>query len=129
MWSRFHNLYSNICAIFKIFCQPNSRKVTPTQFLNQYISIYQNLANMAGMISSNFIILNALIFTMILIIKFFYPLSKILRLLALLLIIEWYNLDILIININRLIILFLLLIRTSLVLVIITIILKSFIYI
>lgn len=52
-----------IAVVSKIFCQPNSRKMTPTEFLNNNISVKQNLSNMDWVIAANFIIWHAFVFT------------------------------------------------------------------
>lgn len=70
-----HNLNSNISPVFKILGQPNSGEVTPSEFLNQDVPVDQYLSNVAGMVAANFIVLNAFIFTMILLIKLPNPIS------------------------------------------------------
>lgn len=43
--------------------------MSPTKFLYQDIPVDENLANMTGMIAANFIVFNALILTMILLVE------------------------------------------------------------
>jgi hypothetical protein len=51
----------------QVFCQPHSREVTPSQLLDDDIAVEKNFADMDGVIASNFIVLNAFIFTGILV--------------------------------------------------------------
>jgi len=46
--------------------------MTPSQLLNQHVSVNKNLSDMAGVVSSNFVVFNALIFAVILLVKFGY---------------------------------------------------------
>lgn len=40
VWAAFLNLYGNISVELKVFAEPDSRKVTPAQFLNHDVPIY-----------------------------------------------------------------------------------------
>lgn len=61
------DFHCNITIVFEIFCEPDGRKMTPTEFLNYYVSIEKDFSNMNGMIASDFIIRHALILTRILV--------------------------------------------------------------
>ena len=50
MLSTFHNLDRHISGVFKILREPNSRKMPPSKFLYDYISIKQYFSNMTCMI-------------------------------------------------------------------------------
>ena len=54
--------------------------MSPSKFLDKNISIDEDFTNMAGMIPTNFIVLNALILTMVLFVEFLDPFTKVLRL-------------------------------------------------
>ena len=75
--SRFHHLYCHVGPIFEILCKPHCREMPPAEFLNENIAIDKNLANMARMIPTNFIILDPLILTMVFIIEFPDPIPQI----------------------------------------------------
>lgn len=63
------HLNSNKTIILQVSCQPNSWEMTPTQFLNHYISINHEFPYMNRMITSYFIIRYAFILTLIAICK------------------------------------------------------------
>ena len=71
----------HIGAIFEIFAKPYSWKMSPSQFLNNNISIDQNLANMHRMVSPHNIIIYSLIFRVVILIDLPQKLSKIVLLL------------------------------------------------
>lgn len=67
------DLQGNITIILKILSQPNSRKVTPSKFLNDHVSIQKNFTDMNGVVSSNFVVWHALIFTRIFVLVEAFP--------------------------------------------------------
>jgi len=69
MRGTFLNFESYISVEFEIFCQPNSREMTPANFLNYNIASINWFSNMNRVISSNLIILNSFVFTIILFIN------------------------------------------------------------
>ena len=72
-----HNLDCHIGTILEVFSKPDCWKMTPPKFLNQNISIDQNFSNVAGMVAPNFIVFNALILAMVLVIKLSNPIPQI----------------------------------------------------
>jgi hypothetical protein len=70
MGRTLHYLHRSIIPVFKILCEPYSRKMPPTQLLNQHVSINEHFSNMARMISANLVVLNAFVFAVVFIIKF-----------------------------------------------------------
>ena len=61
----FHNFDSDIISILEVFGQPNCGEVSPSKFLHKDITIAEHLTNMTRVIPTNFIILNAFVFTVI----------------------------------------------------------------
>lgn len=53
----------HIAVVSQIFCQPNSRKMTPTEFLNNNISVKQNFSNMDWVIAANLVVRHSFVFT------------------------------------------------------------------
>jgi len=53
----------HIAVVSQIFCQPNSRKMTPSEFLNNYISIEQNFTNMDWVIATDLVVRHSFVFT------------------------------------------------------------------
>lgn len=104
--------------------------MSPSQFLDQHISINEYFSYVARMISSNFIVLNSLILTMIFLIQFFNPFLQIVGLLiTFFMTIKLNYLNIFIININNLLIIKLFkLLVTLLIFIIMIIIFMCFIY-
>jgi hypothetical protein len=47
-----HDFDGNVGGVLEIFGQPDSREVSPAQFLNEYIPIVENFPNMARMIAA-----------------------------------------------------------------------------
>ena len=69
MLCAFLHLDSHITTILKILGKPHRRKVAPTKFLNDNVSLEENLANMDRMVASDFVVWHALIFTWVLVIE------------------------------------------------------------
>lgn len=63
------NFYGNISVKFKIFAKPNSWEVTPSELLYHNISIDKNLPYVNRMVTTNFIVLNAFVFRVVLLIQ------------------------------------------------------------
>ena len=73
--------------------------MSPAEFLNQDIPVDEDLSDMAGVIAANFIVLDAFVFAMILLVELPNPISQVLGLRALVVVIEGDHFHILIINI------------------------------
>ena len=69
MGGAFHDFNSNIVTVLEVFSKPDCREVTPPEFLDQHIPVDQDLTNMTRMISSNFVVFDSLIFTVILFVE------------------------------------------------------------
>lgn len=54
---------SNIAVVSKIFCEPNSRKMAPSEFLNNYVSVKQNLSDMDWVVSADLVVWHSFVFT------------------------------------------------------------------
>lgn len=65
----FLNFYGYICIIFKILSNPDRGEMSPPYLLDHNISFQKNFSHMNRVISSNFIILDALVLTMMLLIQ------------------------------------------------------------
>jgi len=63
------NLNSHVRVPLKIFCQPDRAKVTPTQLLNDHVSIKQNFTNVNWMVSSNLVVWHTFILAGVLLIE------------------------------------------------------------
>ena len=61
----FLHLQGNVAVEFEILGQPDSGEVSPTEFLDDYIPVKQDLSNMDGMVSTNLVIRHALVFARI----------------------------------------------------------------
>ena len=57
------HLNGHIGVEFEVLGQPYCREMAPSQLLNDDIAIKQDLANMYGMVSTNFVVRHSLIFT------------------------------------------------------------------
>ena len=53
----------HIAVVSQIFCQPNSRKMTPTEFLNNNISVKQNFSNMDWVVAADLVVRHSFVFT------------------------------------------------------------------
>lgn len=69
MLSTFLNFHCNIAIMEKILCQPDSWEVSPTQLLYDKVSVEKYFSYMNWVITSNFIVLYAFVFTWILVFK------------------------------------------------------------
>ena len=69
MGRTFHDFNSNVVPVLEIFSEPNCRKVAPAQFLHQDVSVDEDLANMAGVVAADFVVFNALVLTVVFLIK------------------------------------------------------------
>jgi hypothetical protein len=69
MGRALHDFYSNVVSVLEVFGKPDCRKVAPAQFLHQDISVNEDLANMAGVISADFVVFNAFVLAMVFLIK------------------------------------------------------------
>lgn len=65
MWWTFHDFNRNVISVLEVFCEPDSREMSPTEFLDKNVSVNKNFTDMARMIAANLIILNTFIFAMI----------------------------------------------------------------
>lgn len=65
-----HDLHCRVIPVFEIFRKPHCREVTPPQFLDQHVTVYEHLADVARVVASDFVVLDALVFTVILLVKF-----------------------------------------------------------
>jgi hypothetical protein len=68
MRTTLHNLDGDIIAILKVLSQPNGRKVSPPKFLHQYIPITKYFTHMTRMITTNFVVLDALVLGVVLLV-------------------------------------------------------------
>jgi len=64
----FLNFDSNICVIFEIFAQPNSRKMSPSELLYDHVSLDQDLSNMYRVVAPYNVVLDAFILGVVLLI-------------------------------------------------------------
>lgn len=56
-----------IAVVAEIFGQPHGRKMTPSEFLNDYISVEQNFSNMDWVVAADLVVWHSFVFTGILI--------------------------------------------------------------
>ena len=61
------HLNCDIAAVLEVLCQPDGGEVTPTKFLNDYVTIKKDLANMNGVVASDLVVRHAFIFARILV--------------------------------------------------------------
>ena len=66
-----HDFYRHIVAVLEVFGQPHRRKVAPAKLLHKHVTFGEHFSDVAGVIASNFVILNPLIFAVILVIQLF----------------------------------------------------------
>jgi hypothetical protein len=65
----FHDFDSDVVSILEVFGEPDSGEVSPSEFLDKNVSVDEDLTDVTRVIPANFIIFNALIFTMVLFIE------------------------------------------------------------
>lgn len=70
VWTAFLNLYGNISVELKVFAEPDSRKVTPAQFLNYDVPIYKCLADMYRVVTAYFVVFYSLVLRVVILVKF-----------------------------------------------------------
>lgn len=63
------HLYGDIGVELEIFGEPDGGKVTPAQFLDNYVSVKQNFAYMNGVVSPDLVVRHAFVLTRVLIVK------------------------------------------------------------
>lgn len=59
----------HVAVVFEIFSEPHGRKVTPTELLNYNVPVDENLADVNWVVSAQFVVGHAFIFTGITIIE------------------------------------------------------------
>jgi len=47
----FHYFYGHVGRVFEIFCQPDGREMPPPEFLNENITVHEDLPDVAGMVA------------------------------------------------------------------------------
>lgn len=67
--STLHDLDSDVVVVLEVASEPDSRKVSPTQFLNEDIPVQEDFADEAGMIASHLVVLDAFVLTVVLFIQ------------------------------------------------------------
>lgn len=67
MLSALLNFHGYIRIVFKIFCEPNSREVSPAELLDDHVSIEKNFTNMHWVVTSNLVVRHSLVLTGVLI--------------------------------------------------------------
>ena len=51
MGGAFHYFYGHVGRVFEIFCQPDRREMPPPEFLNENITVHEDLPDVAGMVA------------------------------------------------------------------------------
>lgn len=65
MRGAFHDFDGDVVSVLEVFGEPDGGEVSPAKFLDENVSVDEDLANVTWVIPANFIIFNTLIFTMI----------------------------------------------------------------
>ena len=63
------NFHSDVRIILKIFCEPDSREVSPPELLNNHVSIKEDFANMYWMVTSNLVVGHSLVLAGVLVLE------------------------------------------------------------
>ena len=63
-----HDFYRHVIAVLEVFGQPHCREVTPAKLLHKHVTVGEHFSDVAGVVASNFVIFNPLIFAVILVI-------------------------------------------------------------
>ena len=49
----FHDLDCSVVSVFEVLGQPDCRKMSPAQFLDEHVTVDQNLSDMAGVVTTS----------------------------------------------------------------------------